>query len=105
MLWITGSFGETFPGDPSTVELILSGKKWVTVSKGVFEKTNRVDEHFDVRLCLTSHESLPGFVSLVDDLGRVLLVLGFTGEGKLVLGLACRGKRNPYQMPCSSRYG
>lgn len=35
------------------------------------------------RLGLSSDQSLPGFVALVNDLGSVLAVLGFSGEGEL----------------------
>lgn len=34
------------------------------------------------------NEAAPGFVSLVDDLHRVLLVFGLAGEGELVLRFA-----------------
>jgi len=34
-------------------------------------------------LGLTSDQSLPGLVALVNDLGSVLAVLGLTGEGEL----------------------
>ena len=39
---------------------------------------------------LAGNELLPGFVALVDDLSGVSLVLGFTREGELVLGLQGR---------------
>ena len=37
---------------------------------------------------LAQDEAAPGLVALVDDLGRVLLVLGLAREGEVVLGLA-----------------
>jgi len=39
-------------------------------------------------LGLTSDQSLPGLVALVNDLSSVLAVFGLTGEGELVLGLS-----------------
>jgi len=36
---------------------------------------------------LAGDELLPSFIALVNDLGGISLVLGFTGEGELVLGL------------------
>ena len=57
------------------------------------EKKNKRNVHGDFiagSLCwrLASDESLPSLVALVDDFGGILLVLGLTGEGELVLGLA-----------------
>lgn len=37
---------------------------------------------------LTTEETTPCFVALMDDLGGILLVLGFARESELVLGLA-----------------
>jgi len=37
---------------------------------------------------VTVDETAPSFVSLVDDLHGILLVLGLAGEGELVLGFA-----------------
>jgi len=40
--------------------------------------------------CFASDESLPRFSALADNISGILLVLAFSGEGKLVLGLAIR---------------
>lgn len=45
-----------------------------------------------IRGCLGGYlardEAAPGLVAFVDNLGRVLLVLGFTREGECVFGLS-----------------
>lgn len=56
-----------------------------------------VDSHVDFVGCvvaLSSDELLPGFVALVDDLGGISLVLGFTGESELVFGLLSHHKED-----------
>jgi hypothetical protein len=56
----------------------------------------RRDSHGDVtRGGFAVDETMPGFVSLVGDPHDLVLVLGITGEGDLVLGLAVGGPVDP----------
>lgn len=51
------------------------------------QQTRLSNAHVNLGLDLTVDETTPRLVSLVNDLGGVLAVLGLSGEGKLVLGL------------------
>jgi len=48
----------------------------------------KVSDGYFTRSGITVNETAPGFMSLMDDLHSVLLVLSLAGEGELVLGLA-----------------
>lgn len=71
--------------DDSTETLALEGEHCQPWFSPLHHRPmRRVDAQRDVgRLGLAGDEALPRLVALVDDLGRVLAVLGLAGEGKL----------------------
>ena len=66
------------------------------LGRGVSDGTHtyiELDAHREVvrgrlRGALAGHQAAPGLVALMDDLGRILLVLRLAGEREVVLGLA-----------------
>jgi hypothetical protein len=50
-----------------------------------------INLHFDILLIRgTRDKTLPGFVSLKNDISGILLVLGFTAESENIFGLSIR---------------
>lgn len=75
----------TLLADPSTVALALCGR---LVRFQIMQKAGRLkNARGSLRLGLARDETLPRLVALVNNLERVLAVLGLAGEGELVLGL------------------
>jgi hypothetical protein len=72
------------------------GVRCTVNDKGNENQGIRRDSHGDVtRKGFAVDETMPGFVSLVGDPHDLVLVLGITGEGDLVLGLAVGGPVDP----------
>lgn len=70
-----------FPAEPPTVTFVLRESQLEYRGGGR-------NVQGDLGLDLARDEALPRFVALVDDLGRVLAVLGLARERELVLGLS-----------------
>ena len=91
--WYTGSSLRVYPGELGMVMLRLHTHNRSQRVGPEHTICRDIDVHGQIvrgrlRGALAGDKTAPSLVALVDDLGRVLLVLRLAGERELVLGLA-----------------
>lgn len=97
--WVDGC-GREVGGrwDGSVLRAIPGGESWRVTQGNITAKSGMSKHEIKIfygglrgdftRSGFSVDETTPSFVSLMDDLHSILLVLSFAGEGELVLGLA-----------------
>jgi len=88
--WFNGRWrGTAITRKPEVVGVVSSNAASVKSVRYIGDRNTEIFCHaFVPEIGVWSAQTTPGFVALVDDFSRILLVLCFTREGKCVFGLA-----------------